>query len=91
MTTKREYPFTAWTLQPSFKPVQVELIRDTWYKGTHCTSKGAYKHDDDLFHTKREAIEEGHVRLAAQEADLAKRAEKIAKKRAALDKAEREA
>lgn len=89
---KREVPFKAWVLMPSFKPVEVELVKqsqqwsnwDIWY----ATDKGKTYKGDSLFASKEDAIAFGRDRLAEQEADLAKRSETIAKKRAALDKAE---
>lgn len=90
MPKKRQYPFKAWTLQPSFKPVEIELVHDSWYAEHHTTSKGQLKHEANIFHTKQEAIAEGRARLDEQEAKLNKSLEKVAKKRAALDKAERQ-
>ena len=87
----RTYPFKAWVLMPSFKPVEVEIVSEyrSWNKEVyHQTAKQKTYTGSDLFGSKDEAICAGRKRLADQEADLAKRAENIAKKRAALDKAE---
>lgn len=80
------YPYLAWVLQPSFKPVQVEIVADysgEWVK----SSKGKPYHKGYLFPTKEAAIADGWKRLGAQEADLQLKLDNIAKRKAALTKA----
>ena len=91
MTTNRTYPYTAWTLQPSFKPVEIVItaIADTWGMVEYDkTAVGKRYHTGDLFKTKAAAIAEGRRRLDKQQADLDLKAANLAKRRAALDKAE---
>lgn len=93
---ERTYPYKAWTLQPSFKPVEVELVSQYGCWGSGCdwdkTEKGkCFNVERDLYPTKAAAIAVGRERVAAQQADLAKRQERLNKRIAALDKAERDA
>ena len=94
--SERTYPYKAWALMPSFKPVEVELVKS--YGRWSCdadwdrASNGkAYNAEHDLYHSKAEAIAAGRKKLDEQRADIAKRLERINKRAAALDKAEREA
>lgn len=93
MSEAKEFPFKAWVLMPSFKPVEVEIVSS--YKAWSNTgpyyenAKGKVYRNSELFSSKEEAIGVGRSRLEEQDADLAKRAASIAKKRAELDKAER--
>lgn len=84
----RTYPFKAWILMPSYKPVQVEFVGPWWNEDWHRAEGGKSVHVSDNWHTKAEAIAVGRQRIAEQEAKLQKSLEKLAKKRAALDKAE---
>jgi hypothetical protein len=90
-TMELTYPYLAWTLMPSFKPVQIELVKhyesfSNDYGDVSATGKRVYR--ADIFPTKEAAIAEGWKRIASQEADLAKLAANVEKKKAALRKAE---
>lgn len=88
----RTYPYKAWTLQPSFKPVEVELVKPYSDYGLYlrfdCTSKGKPYSISELHPTKEAAIAAGREKVKEQQADLAKRQERLNKRIAALDKAE---
>lgn len=92
MSEAQKFPFIAWVLMPSFKPVEVEIVSsykawgnsDPYYEN----AKRKVYQKSELFGSKDEAISVGRARLEEQEADLAKRAAGIAKKRAVLEKAE---
>ncbi len=93
---KRIYPYKAWVLLPSFKPKEVELVRVYGSYGLYAeydqSANGKLYHaEHDLHPTKAAAIAVGRERVAAQQADLAKRQERLNKRIAALDKAERDA
>lgn len=80
------YPYTAWTLQPSFKPVEVQIVRN--YHGTwEQTDSGKTIMAAALFPTKEAAIADGWKRVEEMQAALDKRTENLRKKRAALNKA----
>ena len=93
MTADTKFPYTAWTLAPSFKPT--EVVIESGYQGnwgskevTHLISEsGRYYAVGEIYATRADAIAGGRVRLKKQEADIAKKVANIAKKRAALDKA----
>lgn len=84
----RTYPFTAWVLMPRYKPVEVEFVSSSWNPEWSRTETGKRVHCKDHWHTRAEAIAVGRQRLDEQEAKLHKSLEKLAKGRAALDKAE---
>lgn len=88
----RTYPYKAWTLQPSFKPVEVELT-DLNYKGYDRefdqTEKCKAYDLRNLFTSKEAAVTEGWARIEKQEADILKRQTAIDKRKDALCKAER--
>lgn len=90
----RTYPYTAWTLKPSFKPVQVTLVRayaSLQYQNTWDVSEsGRFYSIEELFPTKQAAIDAGWERIHEQEASLSKRQASIYKKREALAKAAEE-
>lgn len=91
MNTKESvvnFPYTAWRLTPTFKPVEVVIARrsQSWL----ISDQGKYLCSSEVYPTKAEAIEDGRKRIAVTEADITKREARIAKKRAALDKAEKE-
>lgn len=83
----REFPYKAWALQPSFKPVEVEIVERTW-GGWVKASNGKQHLPSALSTTKAGAIAFGRSRLREQETDLQKKLANIEKRRAALDKAE---
>lgn len=87
---ERTYPYTAWVLQPSFKPKEVELVKHyTSFGGTdygdETASKKVYRLDE-IFASKADAIAEGWRRVEKQQSDLEKRQESLDKKKAALTK-----
>jgi len=87
----RTYPYKAWALTPSFKPVEIELVSNY---GMHHdeTAKGKiYNAYHELYPTKAAAIAAGRKKIDEQQAETAKRLERINKRIAALDKAELEA
>ena len=94
MSEAQKFPFKVWVLMPSFKPVEVEIVSsyNAWGNSEpyYENAKGKVYPKGELFGSKDEAISVGRSRLEEQEADLAKRAAGIAKKRAELDKAERQ-
>lgn len=84
------YPTTAWVLQPSFKPVKVELVKREFahsYPEYHATVTGKGYHENKLFPSKQVAIAAGRAEIEKMEADLAKRRTNLDKRIAALDKA----
>lgn len=94
--SERTYPYKAWALMPSFKPVEVELVEcyGSWgrYMEYDKTAKGkSYHFARDLFPTKAAAIAFGRQVVNQQRDDIAKRLERINKRAAALDKAEHKA
>lgn len=95
--SERTYPYKAWVLMPSFKPVEVELIASYsgfWSKSQSFekTATGkVYEIGTELFPNKAAAIAAGRKKIDEQQADIAKRLERINKRIAALDKAERSA
>ncbi len=92
MAEKRTYPYTAWMLQPSFKPVEVTIVAAAWpespaYSNWEHTDKKKAVNLSDLFFSKSEAIDDGWERIKKQQADLDKKQENLNKRRAALEKA----
>lgn len=89
--SERNYPYTAWILQPSFKPKEVELVKHYTSFGDKDygdeTASGKVYRRDEIFSSKAEAIEEGWRRVEKQQADLEKRQESLDKKKTALTKA----
>lgn len=79
-------PYKAWRLAPSFKPVEVVIERE--YSSWLVTDQGRHLHHSEVFPTMAEAIANGRKRIVDMEADISKREARIAKKRAAIDKAE---
>ncbi len=88
--SERTYPYTAWVLQPSFKPKQVEFVRNyvTWGRdyGDESASGKIYM-KGDIFPTKEDVINEGWRRVEKQEADLEKKQASLNKKKTELTKA----
>lgn len=87
----RTYPYKAWVLMPSFKPVEVELVRNYGVYYDETANGKIYHIEHSLHPTKAAAIAAGRKKIDEQQADIAKRLERINKRIAALDKAEREA
>lgn len=95
--SERTYPYKAWALMPSLTPVEVELVGpySTYYPELYghldvTVKNKAYSTEHDLYPSKAEAIAAGRKKIDEQQADIAKRLERINKRIAALDKAERE-
>lgn len=95
---ERTYPYKAWVLMPSFTPVEVELVSpySTYYPELYghldvTVKNKVYSTERDLYPTKSAAIAAGRKQIDEQQADIAKRLERINKRIAALDKAERPA
>ena len=89
--TQRTYPYKGWVLQPSFKPVEVELVRANAPSGgtdfgDHTTA-GKWYAPGEIHLTKETAIAAGWATIKRLQADLDKRTLNHKKKRAALTKA----
>ena len=90
----KKFPYTAWKLTPGFKPVEVVITDEcaaVWNSDEPAyfvSESGEYHALGDVFEDRASAIAGGLRRLIEQEAGLAKKAANIAKKRAALVKAE---
>lgn len=88
---ERSYPYKAWILMPSFKPVEVEFVEQ--YKSFSedygdLTNKRKVVRRDEIFPTKQDAINGGHLRLRRHRAQIAKLQAGHDKKLEALKKAE---
>lgn len=81
----RTYPYKAWTLQPSFKPVEVELTERHYGKDWDQTANRKGYHVSTLHPTKEAAIAYGRAEVERIQADLDKRTENLRKKRTALN------
>lgn len=91
---ERQYPYTAWTLMPSLKPVETEFVSK--YKSYSdwdgdVTAKGKLVARANIYPTKAAAIAAGWGQIGKWEADILKRQETLAKRTAALRKAEQSA
>ena len=86
MSETETYPFTAWRLMPSMKPVEVTLVSRGSFIGWHESEAGKQFHDIDLFPSKQAAIKEGFARIRQREAYLARLQETIFKRRRTLTK-----
>ncbi|MBO9679512.1 MAG: hypothetical protein J7556_14820 [Acidovorax sp.] len=84
------FPYTAWVLMPSFKPVQITLERisngSTSYDEWHKAESGKFYHTDKIHPTKAAAIAWGLADLAKQQAAINKKQENLNKRRAALER-----
>ncbi len=83
----RTYPYTAWVIQPSGKPVEVELVErafDHYHPDWDRASSGKSYHVGYLHPTKEKAIDAGLITLDAQQAKLDKQQSTLNKKRAKL-------
>jgi hypothetical protein len=85
-----DFPFKRWRLMPSFRPVEVEIVRDesTWRGRRYIDSKGKRHHRIDMFDSKAAAITYGRSKLALEQKALDRRQARVSAKRAALDKAD---
>ncbi len=95
MSSERTYPYKAWTVIPSGKPVEVELVRNAGYWGETCawdrTARGKDYDSTKLQPTKVLAIITALEALDAQQEKLDKQQATLNKKRAVLEKARTEA
>lgn len=87
MINRTDYPFTAWRLMPSFKPVE-QVITGRWF-GSHYKAgkKNALVDPRDLFDSKAACIACGTERLDEQQARITKQQVTLDKRRATLEKA----
>lgn len=89
--TKRTYPRSVWILRASMKPVEVTVVKNYGSPYTDygdLTEAGKLYPVSEMYPTKADAIAAGRRQLGAQEVRLALQSQRIAKRRAALDKAE---
>lgn len=88
----RTYPYDAWVLKPSFKPVKVTLVKPyVSFNGQDygdVVDSGMNYRLSELFPTIHEAIAAGRYRLFNEEAKAIDKLDSIKKRRAVLDKAE---
>jgi hypothetical protein len=76
---------------PSFKPVAVEVVKkygSSYHDYGDLTEKGKCYPVEAMHETKQDAITRGRFKIQLLRADIAKRAETMNKRIAALDKAE---
>lgn len=89
--TDRTYPYQAWILMPSFKPVEVTMV--SAYKAFHGadygdrTEAGKLVPRADIFASAWEACKVGNDRLIKQQIDLDKKQANINKRAAEIKKA----
>lgn len=93
---ERTYPYTAWVLPQRFKPKQVVMkeVYDSWDSDVDygdLSDAGTLYPLDKIFDSLSAAISGGRAMLDKQRLDLDKKLANLAKKHAALDKAEKEA
>jgi hypothetical protein len=79
------YPYKAWVLMPSFKPVEVEIVSGD--RGYERTSKLKDYKNEAVHLTKEGAIAYGWELIAKEQAAMWKRQDRSFKRRAALNKA----
>ena len=91
MTKPATYPYTAWVLQPSFKPKEVTFVKhDEGWSGEDygCKSESGKVYSRVAIHaTKADAITFGHAEVRRMQLALDKKQESLNKKREALTKA----
>lgn len=89
--SERKYPYTGWVLQPSFKPKAVVFVEPyrSYSREDYgdIAESGALKARSEIYLTERDAFDAAYAKLAAMEADLEVKRERLAKRRATLDKA----
>lgn len=89
---ERSYPYKAWILMPSFKPVEVEFVEQyisfVEDYGDRA-EKGKIYRRDEIFASKQLALNGGYLRLEKHRAQIAKLQAGYDKKLAALKKAEK--
>lgn len=91
MAKPTTYPYTAWVLQPSFKPKEVTFVERALAYGIEdygCVSEaGKWYRRDQIHATKTDAIIFGHSEVRRMQDDLKKKLDSLEKKRDALAKA----
>ena len=87
--TTTTFPYTAWVLMPSFKPVEVTFVEEKW-ASWHATDQRKIYGVNNIHPTKAAAIAWGLADLAKQQAAIDKKQQNLNKRRAALDKASKE-
>ena len=88
--TEKTYPYRAWVLQPSFKPVQIEIVAEYSSWGGHTWEQSATKklyNSKELHESEEAAIAYGWKEVERIQTNLDQRHENLRKKRAALNKA----
>lgn len=91
--SERTYPRNAWVLAPSFKPVEVELIKpygSNYHDYGDLTAASKLYAPSEMHDSKALAIAAGWALVEKQQAKLDKMALTLGKKRAALTKASKE-
>lgn len=89
---ERTYPYSAWVLQPSFKPKEVTFVRhSTNWNGSEdygCeTQSGKCYQRSQIHPTKAAAIAFGREEVKRMQGDLDKKQASLNKKTESLDKA----
>lgn len=84
--TTRQYPFSGWVLQPSFKPKEVTIVSGP-HSSYQQSESGKWYANSDVYSTKDEAIQGGWERVRKQQEDLNKKQVSLNKKQAVLRKA----
>ena len=91
MTKPTTYPYTAWVLQPSFKPKEVTFVRHDkgWSDEDYgCESGSGRVYRRDAIHAaKTDAITFGNAEVRRMQLALDKKQERLNKKRETLTKA----
>ena len=91
MSAVKVYPYKAWILQPSFKPVEVTFtnpyVSYSYPDYGDLTDSGKIVVRQDIYESKESAISAGREKIVKQQSDLDKKQENIHKKHAALNKA----
>lgn len=86
----KTYPYKAWILQPSFKPVEVEFVSEYRYANNKwgVLASGKHVNESSIYTSTHDAICSGRALLQKQQDDLNKKLANIDKRHRALDKAE---
>lgn len=87
MTTRTDYPFTAWMLTPGYRPKEVTITESYWMSGYLKRDTGSCIRRENLFDTRAECVTDGFRRLEEAEARIEKQKASNAKRRATLEKA----
>jgi hypothetical protein len=86
----KDYPYMAWALMPSFRPVEVRIVGSSLGEWEKSDTGKLYNHGD-LHDSLEAAITFGWDQVRKQEEDLEKRHKRLAKRRLALHKAAKDA